>query len=651
MMKRIFLQIYILLHVFLSFGQNSDLEKLLKKSDSKEKVIALNKRSEQLWQSGEYSEGMRCAEKAFEVSKRLNLNKEKADALNNIGIIHDYQGRYAEALEVYFDAIKIQKLIRDQAGLAYTYNNIGLIYSNQKDYKNSLKYYNLALDIRKKTNDQIGISSTYNNIGILQMYQGNYGDALLSYQASVKIDSLRNNLDGQSASYSNIGLVFMDQGDYENAHKYFNKALEIRKKTNDKRGIANSYNNLSSLYFKEKDFERAKYHAQRGLEIGLSMGAKDLIIYSYQMLYQIAEAQNNFKVAFDNYKQFIVYGDSLTNEDNTRKQTEAEMQFKFDQEKAQENLARQKKELINKQEKQRQFYLIIGLSVIVVISLFFAFSLNKQRKKELQQKIQIEEQKRLVELKNNEIMDSITYAKRIQSAILPPDRLVKEYLIDSFVIYKPKDIVAGDFYWIEPIKDHVLFAVADCTGHGVPGALVSVVCHNALNRAVREFNLNDPGQILNKCRDLIIEEFIKSDENVKDGMDISICSLNLNNQTILWAGANSPLWVYRHSSNQVDEFKPFKQPIGQFELSEPFVSQKINLSSGDGIYLFSDGYADQFGGEKGKKLKTSGQKALILNIAGQTMQKQKSSIECYFDDWKGQLEQIDDVCMIGVRIP
>jgi len=250
--------------------------------------------------------------------------------------------------------------------------------------------------------------------------------------------------------------------------------------------------------------------------------------------------------------------------------------------------------------------------------------------------------------KNKEITASITYAKRIQSAILPPARLVKEYLPQSFILYKPKDIVAGDFYWMEKTGDSVLLAAADSTGHGVPGAMVSVVCHNALARSVREFGLTQPAKILDKTREIIIEEFEKSEEEVQDGMDISLCALDLKTYSLQWAGANNPLLIIRNS--EILETKADKQPVGKFSGGRPFTNHHIELKKGDSLYIFTDGYADQFGGPDKKKLKYKNFKQWLLNHHGKPMEEQKQQLDLALELWKGELEQVDDVCVIGVKI-
>lgn len=280
--------------------------------------------------------------------------------------------------------------------------------------------------------------------------------------------------------------------------------------------------------------------------------------------------------------------------------------------------------------------------LLLFLSIFYFKSINHH----FQDMLNLKNEE--IQLKNKEIIDSINYAKRIQDAILPPISLVKQYLPDSFILYKPKDIVAGDFYWIEQVNDLILFAVADCTGHGVPGALVSIVCNNALNRTVREFRLTQPGEILDKTRFLVMEQFEKSEKDVKDGMDIALCSLNTSTGELRYAGANNPLWIIKN--NSLEEIKPDKQPIGRYAEEKPFLSHVLHLQKDDTLYLFSDGFADQFGGEKGKKYKYKPLKNLLLTIHTKPLEEQRTLIDNEFLSWKKNLEQVDDVCVMGVRM-
>jgi ligand-binding sensor domain-containing protein/serine phosphatase RsbU (regulator of sigma subunit) len=303
------------------------------------------------------------------------------------------------------------------------------------------------------------------------------------------------------------------------------------------------------------------------------------------------------------------------------------------------------------------FYLAVLLISIFSVGGFIKYRTQKliADKQFLEKEVQnrtteIRMQKNIIEHKSNEILSSITYAKRIQEAILPPVRLVKAALPNSFILYKPKDIVAGDFYWMETVDDLVIFAAADCTGHGVPGAMVSVVCSNALNRAVREFGLTEPAKILDKTLELVIERFEKSEEDVKDGMDIALCALNSKTNELQFAGANNPLWIIKGADNTLLETKATKQPIGKYADPKPYVNHVMKLEKGDSLYVFSDGFPDQFGGEKGKKLKTKAFKELLLSVQDKSMAEQHKTIDQYFENWRGDQEQIDDVCVIGVKL-
>jgi len=289
-----------------------------------------------------------------------------------------------------------------------------------------------------------------------------------------------------------------------------------------------------------------------------------------------------------------------------------------------------------------------------------------------QQKLEVEEQKEIIEETHREIKDSINYAKRLQDAILPSKNLINKYFSENFIYSNPKDIVSGDFYWFNSIKDKNdnlkttnYIAAADCTGHGVPGALVSIVCSNSLDRAVKEFGLRQPSEILNKTRKLVIETFAKNGENVKDGMDIALCAFEGNSVT--YAGANNPLWIVRKVELLTNEqklnkstfiigelalieIKGDKQPIGLYEGMTPFTQHEIEIYKDDFLYFFTDGFADQFGGDKGKKLKYKPFKELLIEFNNESADDINIKLDNFFEEWKGSLEQIDDVCIIGIRI-
>jgi serine phosphatase RsbU (regulator of sigma subunit) len=303
-------------------------------------------------------------------------------------------------------------------------------------------------------------------------------------------------------------------------------------------------------------------------------------------------------------------------------------------------------DFINKAKGQLYRNLLISVSICLITGFFLLNYVKKIVIEEETSKIKLEKSHHIITEKNKDIIQSINYAKRIQSAILPSTNALEHLLSDHFILYKPKDIVAGDFYWLEEKDGRILFAAADCTGHGVPGAMVSVVCNNALNRSVREYNLIEPGKILDKVREIVIQEFEKSNEDVKDGMDIALCALYEN--ILEYSGAYNPLWIVR--KDELIEIKADKQPIGKFDNPLPYVTHRIELQKGDTIYLFTDGYVDQFGGEYGKKFKANAFRKLIVSIKDKTMAEQKMQFEEVIEAWRGVHDQVDDICVIGVRI-
>jgi len=291
---------------------------------------------------------------------------------------------------------------------------------------------------------------------------------------------------------------------------------------------------------------------------------------------------------------------------------------------------------------------LVALGVIIVIALILIPYTRKILRKDQEQKELFILQKKMIEEKNKDITDSINYALKIQKSILPSAENFESYFEDSFVFYRSKDIVAGDFYWMERIGDDIYLACADCTGHGVPGAMVSVVCSNALNRAVNEMKLTDTGEILDATRTIVVEQFRKGDHEMNDGMDVSFARINLPSMKMCFTGANNPL--YKISGGEFSIVKCDKQPVGSYLESKPFTSQEIELKKGDCFYFFTDGFADQFGGPKGKKFKYKPFQQLLHENYQKPMSDQMAVLDDAFAEWIGDFEQVDDICVIGIRV-
>ncbi len=657
---------------------------------------------------------------SMEILERLSDRNGLSAAYINLGMLHNDQKEYRAALSYYFKALANRDSIANPSTIGNCLNNIGVAYDGLKMIDSSLYYHKLTYKYRDSIGDYANAVGSLNNLASIYLIKNDLDTALSYYLKAYERNIELNNLPWQSINLTNIGLVYMEKHNFQKAIEYANKAIAISEQTENKINLRDAQSLAYSAYKEIGDYAKALMNFEAFISTRDSImseeNQKELIRQQYAYEYEKQAAEDSVKSA----EEAKVKDAQLAAEQAENKQHKLEA----------------------KQQEQQKYFLFGGLGLAL---LFGGFIFNRFRVTSKQKGI-IEEQKQKVdeaygelEEKNTEILDSINYAKRIQSAILPPSKLVKEYLSNSFVLYKPKDIVAGDFYWMEVVKESgnstpsnspkggepelpvdpkplskdieefdntILFAAADCTGHGVPGAMVSVVCNNGLNRSVREHGLIEPGQILDKTREIVISEFEKSVEEVKDGMDIALCSLSFamsrkqkqsgsgnqiekqnvsdsldsiqsetqahsasaeatgDTQTVSdysamlkYAGAHNPLWIIRKTvsaetgeSFALEEVKAEKQPIGKYDEPLPYTTHKIKLNGGDSFYIFSDGYADQFGGEKGKKFKAANFKRLLLSIQSESMERQRELIDEAFEKWKGELEQLDDVCVIGVRV-
>ena len=608
---------------------------------------------------GEYAKVIDLNTRSLKINEEIGNKKGVASCLNNLGNVYREQGNFAKAIDSYTRSLKINEEVGDQRAIAGCLSNIASIYQAQEDYTKAIERCTRSLEIFEKIEDKRGIAMSLSHFGNIYEEQGEYDKALDFYTRSLRIEEEIGNKPSFATCLSNIGNIYKEQGDYAKALDYYARGLKISEEIGDQQGIAHSLDMIGNIYYEQGDYARALDYSSRALLIAQEVGAVIETRNAGQSLWKANKKLGRYGEALAMHELYISMRDSMQSEENEKEVIRQEYKYEYEKQAALDSVEHAKAQQLSsatiaqreaeiKAQRNQQIALYGGVGLLL---LFGGFMYNRYRVTQKQkvtiekQKGEVEQQKEIIEEAHKEITDSIQYAKRIQSAILPPPKLVKEYLPESFILYKPKDVVAGDFYWMEPVGNTVLFAAADCTGHGVPGAMVSVVCNNGLNRSVREHNLTDPGEILTQTREIVIEEFEKSEEDVKDGMDIALCSLQGNK--LVYAGANNPLWIIRNG--EVLETKANKQPIGKFDNPQPYTSHNFELQQGDTVYLFSDGYADQFGGEKGKKYKSGNFKKFLVSIQHLSMAEQQTRLEQEFDRWRGELEQIDDVCVIGVR--
>jgi serine phosphatase RsbU (regulator of sigma subunit) len=616
---------------------------------------------------GDYNKALENHFAALEIRKNLSDKKGLALSYGNIGGNYYAQGNYTKALENHMLALENYEALEDKQGVANSYNNIGNVYNDQRYNSLALKNYSLALKLYEEIGDKTGISSAYNNIGNVYANQNLNEKALDNYFASLKIKEELGDKMGIAQCYGNLAIIYERKNDREKALESYFASLKLFEEIEDKRGTAISYGNIGGFYLEKKDYPLAIKYSKAALAIATEIGAREQQKEPYQILSKAYALTNNYKLAYEYNQLFSDTKDSLYNEESSKKITELNVRYENEKREQQIKLIKTEQEkeraIALAESKKQKLFLILVTAIAIAIAIialivFRSLRVTKNQKQIIElQKNEVSQQKDLIETHQKEIIDSITYAKRLQEAIMPPIELIRKHLPQSFVLYKPKDIVAGDFYWMETVplfsgnkeKDELIFiAAADCTGHGVPGAMVSVVCSNALNRAIKEFNLKETGIILDKTRELVIETFEKSKSEVKDGMDISLLCIDKKNKKISWSGANNPLWYIQN--NELKEIKANKQSIGATDLLKPFTTHHLEFIENSSFYLFTDGLADQFGGPTGKKFKHKQFSDLIIKNNNLTQFEQSEVIEKTFIDWKGKIEQVDDVCIIGIKL-
>jgi serine phosphatase RsbU (regulator of sigma subunit) len=541
----------------------------------------------------------------------------------------------------------------------------GCYFMNGKYDKARSLYYD-ALSSFSKVNDEYGIANTLANLGMLQNKMEHADSALYFLHRSLKLYKKVNSLDGQSWVNNIIGNVYLKRNSVDSAFYFFNEAYTNGLNAKNVSTQISSLINIGNLLHDGRHELDAYRYWRRAYELAIKYPSPEFIMQTTKYLGDYSERQGDFKSALNYFKSYLAVKDSMNTDENMKTIGKLESQYDFDKEQALQ-AARYEEKLSTEraigiaEKKQQRLIIIVFTSGLLLVLVFSVFLYNRFRVTRRQSRL-IAQQKEIVVAKNKEILDSINYAKRIQAAVLPASAVVAKFLPDSFIIYKPKDIVAGDFYWLESKNDKILVAACDCTGHGVPGAMVSVICNNGLNRSVREHNLTDPGKILDRTREIVLSEFEKSDERVYDGMDAALISYSYgpdNSVELEFSGANNPLWIVRSESGEWEEIQGDKQPIGRyFDDFRPYQKHHRTLKRGDLVYLFTDGYKDQFGGDAygenpdgtGKKFKSARLKKIILTNLNKKMNDQKVILEQEFENWRGDYEQVDDVCGIGIRL-
>ena len=669
---------------------------------------------------------------ANKIYDNYKSEKKLAQSLVTLGAIYDYQAKNKEALDNYKKAQQIFEKLNDTNGVAYALNNLGILYYSQGDSAIGLAYLEkcMALHLKKGNNEEL--IWTINSIGNIYVNKKNYKKALELYQQALLIDKKIESKSGLAYTFKNLGNYYLKLNILDSALYYHQKDLALYTQLKGESGIALSNTNIGRVYFEKGDYQQAKLYGETAYSITKNLNLTTRTFEVAELLKDVYNKTSEYKKALYFTNLWVQLKDSMRNAETERASLRQRMQYEYNQkELLADEKHKQELQLANeKEQKQKIVTYSIGTGLgLVGIFLFFVVNrlqvTSKQKKVIEKQKNEVEEAHHLLGEKHKEITDSISYAERIQRSFLATTEMLDKYLnprhviaspsadgrsnvkneqiaslpsvvrndeSNYFVFFRPKDVVSGDFYWAGELSNgNFALSVADSTGHGVPGAIMSILNISSLEKSIEKETEAD--KILNQTRKIIIERLKKdgSLEGGKDGMDCSLLVFNQEKTQLSFAAANNPVFIVRptvlaketkqsHSNEQIAslptvvrnddnlklqtldspvvgqafellEFKPDKMPVGKHDKDcESFTLRSTLLQKGDVIYTLTDGFPDQFGGSKGKKFMIKNLKELLLQIAHLPMPEQEQKLAEEFDNWKGSLEQVDDVCIIGVRI-
>lgn len=627
-----------------------------KLSDDTVKFKVIEKLVEQ-YLDNDVDKAVSYAQQLYKLAQHLDKPRYTIQALFILGNAVYLKNDYGAASENYFAALKISESIKSAADIARCYNYIGKLYYAQNDADNALIYFKKSLILHQQLNIRKEMVTNYIHIGVIHNRKKQYEEAIKNFQKALELQIEDNDIKNIAVTYLNIAVAYHYVKKSNLAIENARKAVEAAEKAGNRRYITIAYLNLGGLYATAKQYDEALGAYNTALENSSKSGHNNLAgIYS--SIAGIYAEQKQFAKAYQYTEQALLEKDSMYKEQNNRQANE--LLAKHEAEQREENINSLKQDTaLSEEQYKKERHLRIYISIFGVLGAAFAFVLGRRiiQTRRINKTLKATHQQ--IENKSRSIMDNISYSKRIQDAMLPSIPAMQQLFNELFVLFLPKDIVSGDFYWSAEVNGRKLIACCDCTGHGVPGALMSMICNNILNHVVIEDEITSPDQILNKVH-LGVRKALKQDKQHRsmDGMDVALISLytESDNYYLQYAGANRPLWIITKGDDGnplLIETKPDKHSIGGYQTEEQriFTLHTIPIKKGDCIYMTSDGYADQFGGKEGKKLMTKRFKDLLLQNHKSAMVQQKLVLFETYDTWKANYEQVDDVLVIGIRIP
>lgn len=616
---------------------------------------------------------MEYCDQAIALAEKLNIMPEDpyfakgSDCLN--------AGNLAVALEYFIKLANYYKNKGDNKGLARAYTFIAEAYNLQDNPDNERYYLQNAIDLYKKEKDTIHLAYTLQNLGYASYCNGQYDTALVLFSETGDLFRKLDSITEQAYCTGNSGLAYSGLGYFDRAEDSLLKAIEILTMQEDSRAVTEYIIEYANILVHKGEIKKAIDYATRGYRNAVGNNLKEYERDASNALARLYALSGMYDSAFHYQSIYISANDSINSTKNIQKMADLRTEFEVAKKQTEVELF-EKNNLI-------QRIVILGLAVILLLAfgLILVYYLSLRRSRQLmteldKRRILLEEQsselkekndriiaaneelKKLYEITNSqkeEIISSLNYAQRIQQAILPPEAYITELINENFIFYKPKEIVSGDFYWIKQINQYIILAAADCTGHGVPGALMSMLGISSMNEIVQRKEITQANQILNELRREIkhsLRQTGKKEES-RDGIEMALCVIDTEKNTIQYSGALSPLYIVSKAggSTELREITPDSMPVGMhFSSDKSFTNHEIKLEIGDTVYLSTDGFIDQIGGSNKTRFGKNSLKRLLVDIHDQPLYEQKIIIEKTLVDWMGDQPQRDDILVIGARI-
>ncbi|MBN2892684.1 MAG: tetratricopeptide repeat protein [Bacteroidales bacterium] len=519
--------------------------------------------------------------------------------------VYEKYGDLENAVKYCEKAVHAAEEFGCQEALADSYSLFGDIYVRMDDFKTALNYLQKALEIRKILENGYAIASSYNLIARTYRVSGSYADAFRYYEKALNYREDIDDFEGLIWTHIGLASTYAEVKKFESAEKHFFKSLKINEKFEDKRCQLYCNHGLGKIKTQSENYKEGLIYLQKALKIAEETNSKLYLFEIHLSLSNLYEKLNDDKKALNHYKLFHENKEDVLNNELQNRLKNQLVNFE-----------------IEKTKKEAEIYHL--------------------------KNVELKEVNEQLSEKNTQITDSIRYAQKIQFALIHPINYLKNDLKDYFILFMPRDIVSGDFYWLNKIDNKIFVIAADCTGHGVPGAFMSILGISFLNEIININNIYESDLILNELRKNVKVALRQDDTNSFDGMDISLCVIDIEKKTLQYSGAFSPLILVRNNELQI--YKGDRMPIGRYIADDKlFTKQEIKLKENDKFYIFSDGYTDQFGGENYEKFKLARFRDLILKVQNQTFIEQKQTFRNVFKDWKGDGMQFDDVIVVGFQ--